>query len=250
MEPFASPLEKEKYVHAIFEALAPRYDRMNRLITCGLWERWRREVEGAVVVKPGAEVLDVACGTGDFTLIFAQKAGPTGKVVGLDFSREMLARAKEKLSSFPQVRFVEGDALNLPFPAASFDFVFSSFALRNFGNLPRALAEMSRVTRRGGKVVSLELSWPQNPLVALPFSFYFSTLVPLWGHLFTRRQGKHRDSLSLPVSSPPYTYLSRSLRGFPSKEELRKLFQAAGLTEVTFQSFAGGIVALHSGLKP
>ncbi len=213
-------------VRRMFDRIAPVYDAMNRLMTAGLDRRWRRTT-AAKVVRPGDRVLDVCCGTGDLALA-AEEAG--GKVTGLDFSAPMLERARGKSSA---IEWIEGDALRLPFPDASFDVATIGFGLRNLESVERGVEELRRVLRPGGRVGILEITRPKG-LLAPFYRFWFDGVIPLAGKV-------------LPGGSA-YTYLPASVRRFPEPEGLAKLLDDAGFEEIRWRLFAGGIVALHTGV--
>jgi demethylmenaquinone methyltransferase/2-methoxy-6-polyprenyl-1,4-benzoquinol methylase len=213
-------------VRSMFDRISPVYDAMNRTMTMGLDQRWRRAAVAAVV-RPGDRVLDVCCGTGDVA-VAALRAG--GRVTGLDFSEPMLERARRKSAG---VEWVQGDALALPFADGSFDSATAGFGVRNLDDLERGLAELRRVLRTGGRVAILEITRPSG-LLAPFYRLWFDGLVPLLGKL-------------LPGGSA-YTYLPASVRRFPSPEELAELLRAAGFEDVRWKTFAGGIVALHIGV--
>jgi demethylmenaquinone methyltransferase / 2-methoxy-6-polyprenyl-1,4-benzoquinol methylase len=212
-------------VRSMFDRIAPVYDAMNRVMTAGLDQRWRRETARAAV-RPGDLVLDACCGTGDLALA-ALHAG--GRVTGLDFSEPMLERARRKSTA---IEWVRGDLLELPFAAGSFDAATVGFGVRNVEDLERALAELRRVLRPGGRVGILEITRPEG-LLAPFYALWFDRLVPLLGRL-------------LPGGSA-YTYLPASVKRFPDRRELARLLEAAGFTSVRYRLFAGGIVALHVG---
>jgi demethylmenaquinone methyltransferase/2-methoxy-6-polyprenyl-1,4-benzoquinol methylase len=212
-------------VRAMFDRIAPVYDAMNRTMTAGLDRRWRR-ITAESVVRPGDDVLDACCGTGDLAIASA-RAG--GKPTGLDFSEPMLERARHK---GPQLDWVRGDLLELPFADASFDAATVGFGLRNVEDLDRALAELRRVLRDGGRLGILEITRPRG-LLAPFYRFWFDGVVPLLGKL-------------LPGGSA-YTYLPASVRRFPGPEELAEFMARAGFRNVRYRLFAGGIVALHIG---
>ena len=209
----------------MFDRIAPVYDAMNRLMTAGLDRRWRAET-AAAVVRPGDRVLDACCGTGDLA-IAATKAG--GKVTGLDISEPMLARAREKN---PDIDWVSGDALALPFADDSFDAATVGFGVRNLDDLERGLAELRRVLKPGGRLAILEITRPKG-LLAPFYRFWFDGVIPLAGKV-------------LPGGSA-YSYLPASVRRFPSPEGLAKLLDEAGFDEISWRLFGGGIVALHKG---
>ena len=211
-------------VRTMFDRIAPVYDVMNHVMTAGLDRRWRR-LTARSVVRPGDDVLDACCGTGDLA-VAAARAG--GRVTGLDFSAAMLERARRKA---PLLTWIEGDLLALPFADESFDAATVGFGVRNVEDLPRAIAELRRVLRPGGRLAVLEITRPRGPL-ALFYRLWFDGVVPLLGKL-------------LPGGSA-YTYLPASVRRFPGPEELRDLIDAAGFRETQVRLFAGGIVALHT----
>jgi demethylmenaquinone methyltransferase / 2-methoxy-6-polyprenyl-1,4-benzoquinol methylase len=213
-------------VRSMFDRIAPVYDVMNRVMTVGLDQRWRR-LTVREVVAPGNRVLDGCCGTGDLA-VAARKAG-AAEVVGLDFSEPMLERARRK---DPSVEWIQGDLLALPFEDASFDAATVGFGVRNVSDLDRGLAELRRVLRPGGRVGILEITQPRGPL-KLFYKLWFDVLIPLAGKI-------------LP-GGKAYTYLPASVRRFPGPEELAELMRAQGFGDVHFRRLAGGIVALHTG---
>ena len=225
MTSYASGQLAPDAVRRMFDRIAPVYDAMNRTMTAGLDLRWRR-VTAEAVVRPGDRVLDACCGTGDLA-IAAREAG--GDVTGLDFSERMLERARRKA---PDLEWVTGDLLTLPFPDGSFDAATVGFGVRNVADLERAFVELRRVLRAGGRLGVLEITRPRGPL-ALFYRVWFDGLVPLIGKL-------------LPGGSA-YTYLPASVRRFPGPEELGGLMRDAGFADVRYRLFAGGIVALHTG---
>ena len=211
-------------VRRMFDRIAPVYDAMNRTMTAGLDRRWRR-ITAEAVVRPGDHVLDGCCGTGDLA-IAAARAG--GRVTGLDFSERMLERARRKA---PELDWVRGDLLALPFEDASFDAATVGFGVRNVDDLDRAFAELRRVLRNGGRIGILEITRPGGFLGPF-YRVWFDRVVPLLGKL-------------LPGGSA-YTYLPASVKRFPGPEELAELMRAAGFRDVRIRLFAGGIVALHT----
>jgi demethylmenaquinone methyltransferase / 2-methoxy-6-polyprenyl-1,4-benzoquinol methylase len=210
-------------VRAMFDRIAPVYDAMNRTMTAGLDRRWRR-ITAQAVVKPGDSVLDACCGTGDLA-VAAMRAG--GRVTGLDFSERMLERARRKA---PELEWVSGDALELPFADASFDAATVGFGARNVDDLGLALRELRRVLKPGGRLGILEITRPRG-LLAPFYKLWFDGVVPLLGKL-------------LPGGAA-YTYLPASVRRFPAPAELAALIETAGFRDVHYRTFAGGIVALH-----
>jgi demethylmenaquinone methyltransferase/2-methoxy-6-polyprenyl-1,4-benzoquinol methylase len=212
-------------VRNMFDRIAPVYDAMNRVMTAGLDQRWRRATVRAVV-KPGDRVLDAACGTGDLAIIAATHGA---NVTGLDFSEQMLVRARRKA---PDIEWLRGDLLELPFPDDSFDAVTVGFGIRNVDDLQRGIAELRRVLKPGGRLAILEITRPRGPLRVF-YSLWFDRIVPLLGKV-------------LP-GGDAYTYLPASVRRFPGPDELAATL--SGFDEVRYRLFAGGIVALHTGTK-
>lgn len=213
-------------VRSMFDRIAPVYDLMNRLMTAGLDQRWRR-LTVRLVVSPGDRVLDACCGTGDLA-IAARRAGAR-EVVGLDFSEPMLERARRKE---PDLEWVHGDLLELPFPDASFDGATVGFGVRNVADLERGLAELRRVLRPGARLGILEITRPRGPLRVF-YKLWFDVLIPLAGKI-------------LP-GGKAYTYLPASVRRFPGPDALAELLRAQGFGEVSYRRLGGGIVALHTG---
>jgi demethylmenaquinone methyltransferase/2-methoxy-6-polyprenyl-1,4-benzoquinol methylase len=213
-------------VRAMFDRIAPVYDVMNRVMTCGLDLRWRK-LAAQAVVRPGDRVLDAACGTGD--LAIADKKAGADRVTGLDFSEKMLARAKQKAP----LEWVQGDMLALPFAESTFDAATVGFGVRNVADLELALRELRRVVRPGGRLAILEITQPRGVLKPF-FSLWFDRVVPLLGKV-------------LPGGSA-YTYLPESVKRFPTAEGLADLMRESGFGEVGFRLLGGSIVALHTGV--
>ena len=224
---------EEGQVRAMFDRIARVYDLMNSLMTAGLHHRWRERAADLAAVGPGGRALDVACGTGDLAIELARRVGPTGTVVGSDFSEAMLDQARRKSSA---VTWEWANALELPYPDDGFDAATVGFGARNFSDLDRGLAEMTRVVRPGGRVVILEITTPQRLPLSTFFSIWFDRIVPALGRL---------------AGDPDaYAYLPSSVKRFPAPEALAGQMAAAGLTDVRWILTAGGIIALHVGTVP
>lgn len=210
----------------MFDSIAPLYDLMNRLMTAGLDQGWRRAAARAVV-RPGDRVLDLCCGTGDLALAGREEGGD---VTAVDFSAPMLERARSKSS---EIVWLEADALHLPLADASFDAVTIGFGLRNVASAEQGLAEMRRVLTPGGRLAVLDVTRPRG-LLAPFYNVWFDALIPAVGKL-------------LPGGAA-FTYLPASVRRFPEPRELARLMDEAGFEQIRWRLFAGGIVALHSGV--
>ncbi|KGX92165.1 ubiquinone/menaquinone biosynthesis methyltransferase [Pontibacillus halophilus JSM 076056 = DSM 19796] len=230
---------KSERVHSVFEKIYGRYDFMNSVISFQRHKAWRKDVMKRMDVKRGEHALDVCCGTGDWTLSLAEAVGSKGKVIGLDFSQNMLSvgEDKRKAQSKDHVSFVHGDAMNLPFEDNSFDYVTIGFGLRNVPDYLTVLKEMHRVVKPGGKVVCLETSQPTAPGYRQMYYFYFRYVMPAFGRMFAK-------------SKEEYQWLHESAKDFPGQAELKELFEQAGLTSVHVQPYTGGVAAMHMGEKP
>jgi demethylmenaquinone methyltransferase/2-methoxy-6-polyprenyl-1,4-benzoquinol methylase len=222
----------------MFDRIAAVYDRMNAVMTAGLHHRWRRRAADLAAVKPGAEVLDVATGTGDLALELARRVAPGGRVVGADFSPVMLDLARAKASQTPpaagvQLRFDQANALALPYGDGEFDAATVGFGARNFSDLRQGLSEMVRVVRPGGRVVVLEITTPTRPPLSTFLELWFDQVVPLLGRLA--------------ADADAYSYLPNSVRRFPPPAELAATMWDCGLRGIRYVLTAGGIISLHVG---
>jgi demethylmenaquinone methyltransferase/2-methoxy-6-polyprenyl-1,4-benzoquinol methylase len=226
----------EERVASMFDSIAPVYDRMNTLMTAGRDGGWRKAAIRATALAAGGRVLDVACGTGKLTCAMAATVGPSGHATGLDLAPQMLEEARRVCGELPNVDFVAGNALSLPFDAATFDAATIAFGLRNLPSFEAGLAEMARVVRPGGRVVCLELTSPRPRFLGRAYRALFRITAPTMGTLFRRRSA--------------YAYLPHSLEGFPSAEELAEIMRRAGLVNVSFRRMGLGVVALHVGEVP
>lgn len=225
---------KSQQVRELFNRIAPRYDLLNHLLSINIDKGWRRFTVKQLkdlLDKPNACALDVCCGTADLALELAEKV-PT---VGVDFSHAMLVIGNNKIrQKNSRVSLFEGDALNLPFLADSFDAVTCAFGLRNVADTKRGLAELHRVLKPGGRVAILEFSRPIIPLFRELFLFYFKNILPLIGGVVSGSLGAYR-------------YLPASVSQFPDQERLAEMMRQVGYINVRYFNLTGGIAALHLG---
>ena len=228
--------EKARRVAGVFDSVAARYDLMNDLMSAGLHRVWKRFTVEQSGLRPGQRVLDVAGGTADLAVQFARRVGAGGEVVLTDINPAMLARGRDRMLDAGILSpAVQCDAEQLPFPDAHFDCVSVAFGLRNMTRKERALAEMHRVLKPGGRLLVLEFSRVWQPLQPLYDAYSFGVL-PLLGKLVTN------DSAS-------YRYLAESIRVHPGQEQLKALMEQAGLERVEYFNLSAGVVALHRGYR-
>jgi demethylmenaquinone methyltransferase/2-methoxy-6-polyprenyl-1,4-benzoquinol methylase len=220
----------ETQVRAMFDRIAGVYDAMNSVMTAGMHHRWRERAADLARLSPGDSALDVATGTGDMAMELARRVGPTGRVVGSDFSEGMLELAREKSTA---IDWEWGNALDLQYDDDSFDASTVGFGARNFSDLGAGLREMARVVRPGGRVVVLEITTPQKPPLSFFFRAWFDKVVPALG-----RVAGDADA---------YTYLPSSVRRFPGPRDLAAEMAAAGMSDIGWILTAGGIIAIHHG---
>ena len=223
--------KKSAEVAAMFDDVAPTYDLTNAVLSFGQDRRWRGIVRDAVDPQSGQKILDLAAGTGASSVAFAK---PGVKVIAGDFSEGMLAVGRKR---HPEIEFVFADATKLPFKDAEFDAVTISFGLRNVENVKKALAEMYRVTKPGGRIVICEFSKVTNPVLKPFYNFYLNRVLPA----FSRIASKTPEA---------YSYLSESIVAWPDQHELGVKVSDAGYKDVVYRNLTFGIVAVHVGFKP
>ncbi len=231
--------EKSSLVAEVFHSVAPKYDLMNDLMSMGMHRLWKRFTIAQAAVRNGQYILDVASGTGDLAKAFARLAGSQGKVVITDINEAMLQVGRDRLTDagiISNVEFVLADAEQLPFPDNYFDCITIAFGLRNVTNKSAALSSMYRILKPGGKLLILEFSHPQSPILNKLYDLYSFHVIPRLGQLVA----SDRDS---------YQYLVESIRMHPDQETLKSMLQEAGFEDVDYHNLNGGIVALHKGFK-
>ncbi len=223
--------KKPEQVAAMFDEVAPTYDKTNDLLSFGQSRLWRGIVAKAVDPKSGQSVLDMAAGTGSSTAAFAR---PGVRLVAGDFSEGMLAEGRKR---HPEIEFVFADATKLPFKAKEFDATTISFGLRNVVDVEAALSEMFRVTKPGGRIVICEFSKVTNPVLRPFYNFYLRKVLPAFSSLASK-------------TPEAYAYLSESIDAWPDQRTLAAKIEKAGYEKVTFRNLSFGIVAIHVGFKP
>jgi len=228
--------EKAARVAGVFHSVADRYDVMNDLMSLGLHRVWKRFLSLKAGVRPGWRILDIAGGTGDIARLLAHQAGPAGEVWLTDINGSMLTVGRDRLLDDGLILpCAQCDAEHLPFPEGRFDLVTVAFGLRNMTHKERALAEMRRVLKPGGKLMVLEFSRVWKPLASLYDAYSFG-LLPRMGALVA----KDADS---------YRYLAESIRMHPDQETLKGMMAEAGFQRVDYYNLNAGVVALHLGYK-
>ncbi len=233
---YSTPEEKARYVRHMFARITNRYDLANRVLSWGQDLGWRKRAAQLALPPPQGRVLDLGTGTGEMALLLAQEG--SYQVTALDFSSPMLELGCQKAkASGLSIDFLIGDALSLPFADHLFDRLVSAFVLRNLKSIPQGVAEMCRVVRSGGCIISLELFKPQGRAIRPLYDLYLNRLAPLLGQLITG-------------DSEAYRYLPLSIEEFLTPQELARAMESAGLVEVEYFLSTWGIAALHRGCKP
>jgi demethylmenaquinone methyltransferase/2-methoxy-6-polyprenyl-1,4-benzoquinol methylase len=234
--PVSGGPEKRAYVRAIFTAIAPTYDRLNRIISFRFDQGWRRYAVSQLgwEREPEGIYLDLCAGTLDFGATLARRPGFRGRIIGADFVLRMLQLGRGKS---PRLHPVNGDALDLPFPDRAFDGAMVGWGLRNLVDLDAGLTEAARVLKPGSQLVILEMALPRQRLLRAAYQFYFRRVMPWIGRVIS----KHTTA---------YTWLPESTRTFPAPPDLARRMQAQGFAEVRYELFMGGVCAMHVGTKP
>jgi demethylmenaquinone methyltransferase/2-methoxy-6-polyprenyl-1,4-benzoquinol methylase len=240
IERMENPDTLNQQVQKMFSDIAPRYDLLNRLLSCGQDQYWRKRAVARLSPQAGERFLDIATGTADVALEIIRNApNDAVQVVGMDFSEKMLELAQRKIVSEDRINSIQlesGSAENLPFEDNSFDGTTTAFGVRNFSDVDRSLREMHRVLKPGGRCVILEFSLPRNAIFNALYRFYFEFLLPKVGRLIS----KHPSA---------YTYLPKTVASFPVREEFSSLMQQTGFMNITYKELTLGIVILYIGMK-
>ena len=230
--------EKGRGIREMFDAIAPRYDLLNRLLSFGIDRRWRKNAVGLLTLPANGMVLDVATGTGDVALEIASRTPATVQIIGADFTQGMLVHGRDKVAASPyaqRIQLVNAPCEELPFPPALFDAVTIAFGIRNVVDRPAGLREMCRVLKPGGRVVILEFSNPKSRTFKALYDFYFLQVLPRIGGLISRRSA--------------YQYLPDSVQAFPPREDFMQMMQEAGFSSVTHHDQTFGIATIYTGIK-
>ncbi len=230
--------EKPRRVEEVFDSVASRYDVMNDLMSMGVHRLWKRFAIDLAAVRSGEAVLDLAAGTGDLALAMAPRIGSRGQLVLADYNGNMLSIGRDRMidKGFTESRFVQADAESLPFEDDSFDLVTLAFGLRNVRDKDAALRSIYRVLKPGGRLLVLEFSKPNNPLLAKAYDMYSFKILPRMGEIVA----DDADS---------YQYLAESIRKHPDQATLQGMFVEAGFERTQVYNLTGGIVAIHRGYK-
>ena len=221
-------------VSGMFDQVAAAYDRTNAVLSLGNDRLWRVATLRAVAPKRGERILDLAAGTGTSSMAFV----PSGAhVVAADFSRGMIAEGRRRHGDVPNLEFVQADATDLPFADGEFDAVTMSFGLRNVNDPRRALRELRRVTRPGGRIVVCEFSHPPSPAFNGLYRFYNDRVLPI-------------VAKAVSSNAEAYDYLNESIRDWPDQPTLARWMRDSGWDDVAYRNLSFGIVALHRGIRP
>ena len=229
---------KGEQIREMFDAIAPRYDFLNRLLSLGIDQRWRRFAVNKILWKEGGKILDVATGTGDVALAIAAATPESVKIIGIDFSAQMVELGLVKVSKSifsSRITMEVAPCESIPFPDNTFDSATIAFGIRNVVDRPCGLKEMNRVLNPGGKVVILEFSNPRSKLFKALYNFYFLRVLPVIGGLFS--------------TFSAYKYLPDSVLEFPPQEEFKKLMIQAGFSNVEHFDLTFGIATVYVGEK-
>lgn len=231
-------MAKKEGVRKMFDNIAPEYDRLNHILSLNIDKRWRTKAVRELADEPKPfKVLDVACGTGDFTIEIARKVAPGSEVLGVDISEGMIAVGQDKMAKAGISASMEvADCEALPYDGNTFDRISVGFGVRNFEHLELGLSEMCRVLKKDGKLVILELSVPSNPVIRWFYKLYFLHILPAIGGAVSGNKSAYR-------------YLPASVLNFPSPDKFIPMMKTAGFAEVKHKAFTFGICRMYIGIK-
>ena len=229
-------MAKKEGIRKLFDNIAPDYDKLNHILSMNIDKGWRKKAVKVIVDKESPlNILDVACGTGDFTIEIAQKAAKGSTITGIDLSEGMMKIGREKIAAAGvDAQMVQGDCENLPYSDGEFDRISVGFGVRNFEHLELGLSEMCRVLKKDGKLVVLELSVPSNPLIRWCYKLYFLKILPAVGGWISGDRGA-------------YEYLPASVLRFPAPDVFMEMMRNAGFSKVTHRSLTFGICRMYIG---
>ncbi len=233
-------MPKKEKIQKMFDNIAPDYDKLNHILSLDIDRIWRKKA--VMEITDGStplSILDVACGTGDFSIAIARAAAPGSRITGIDLSEKMLEEGKRKTREAcldGMISMEQGDCEHLGFGDCSFDRVSAAFGVRNFEHLELGLSEMRRVLKPGGRLVILELSVPGNPLLRFLYKLYFLNILPAVGGLVSGNKGAYR-------------YLPASVLKFPAPKKFLEMMTACGFTGVKAKAFTFGICRMYSGTR-
>ena len=239
IKPFSEEGPKKAQVSEMFDRIAPRYDFMNRFLSAGIDQHWRKKAIRLFKKDNPQRLLDVATGTGDMAIMAARLLQPK-KIIGIDISEGMLEKGREKIARknlSPVIELHGGDGETINFEAGTFDGVMVAFGVRNFENLEKGLREILRVMKPGAQLVVLEFSQPKFPVIKQLYQFYMQYLAPQLAKWFNQNK-------------KAYQYLNESARAFPDREKFVQILERSGFVQSRFQSLTFGICCLYSARKP
>lgn len=227
--------QKGEYVAKMFGRIAGNYDLLNRMMSLGQDQTWRRRMAQLAQVPPNGVVLDLATGTGDVGVAVLERT-PSARVIGADFALPMMRAGKAKVASAESLAFVDADALAIPFPDTYFDAVLHAFLMRNISDIRKGFSEQYRVLKQGGHVVCLEIVGPSSPLIRTIYHLFFEQIVPQLGKVISG-------------DAEAYTYLPQSVLRFPPPTALSTIMSEVGFKKVRYERVMLGAIAIHVGEK-
>lgn len=231
-------MAKKENIRSLFDNIAPDYDKLNHILSLNIDKGWRKKAVREIAdVQQRLQVLDVACGTGDFTIEIARNVAEGSKIIGIDLSEGMMKVGREKIAASGVDALLEyGDCEALDYPENNFDRISVGFGVRNFEHLDLGLKEMCRVLKPGGKLVILELSVPSNPIIRWCYKLYFLNILPIIGGMVSGNRGA-------------YEYLPASVLNFPAPDKFIPMMREAGFSEVRHRALTLGVCRMYVGIK-